>query len=71
VLYCLQKIFPGRQVKLIDDFFTDLGGHSLLAAIFISFLRKEKGLLKVSLKDVHLNQPLAAGGSFLFFQSYI
>ena len=60
VLYCLQKTFPGREVKLTDDFFTDLGGHSLLAAIFISFLRKEKGLLKVSLKDVYQNRPLAA-----------
>lgn len=58
VLYCLQKTFPDRQVQLTDDFFTDLGGHSLLAAIFISFLRKEEGLLKVSLKDLYLNRPV-------------
>lgn len=60
VRYCLQKTFPGRQVQLTDDFFTDLGGHSLLAAIFISFLRQEEGLLKVSLKDLYLNRPLMA-----------
>lgn len=60
ILYCLQKTFPGRAVHLSDDFFTDLGGHSLLAATFVSFLRKEAGLVKVSLKDVYLNRPVQA-----------
>ncbi len=58
VMYCLQKTFPNRAINLTEDFFTDLGGHSLLAATFISLLRKEGGLAKVSLKDVYLNRPL-------------
>lgn len=60
VIYCLQKTFPNRAINLTEDFFTDLGGHSLLAATFISILRREGGLAKVSLKDVYLNRPLQA-----------
>ncbi|MBC7507978.1 MAG: amino acid adenylation domain-containing protein, partial [Ferruginibacter sp.] len=60
VIYCLQKTFPNKAINLAEDFFTDLGGHSLLAATFISLLRKEGGLAKVSLKDIYLNRPLKA-----------
>ena len=60
VIYCLQKTFPNKAINLTEDFFTDLGGHSLLAATFISILRNEGGLAKVSLKDIYLNRPLQA-----------
>lgn len=56
----LAAVLPGRAVDLRQDFFTDLGGHSLLAAAFVSRLRNEAGLPRVSLKDVYLHRPLQA-----------
>jgi non-ribosomal peptide synthetase-like protein len=54
----LKKVFPGKEINLSMDFFTDLGGHSLLAASFVSKLRKEGGVKNASLKDIYLNRPL-------------
>ncbi len=59
VLAILNKTFPGRNIDLTNDFFTDLGGHSLIAAGFISRLRREGGVPYASLKDVYINRPLA------------
>jgi non-ribosomal peptide synthetase-like protein len=58
VLATLHKSFPGRNIDLSNDFFTDLGGHSLLAAGFISRLRREGGVPNASLKDVYIHRPL-------------
>ena len=55
----LQHIFPDKKIDKNTDFFTDLNGHSLLAATFVSTLRKEAKMTKVSLKDVYLNRPLS------------
>jgi non-ribosomal peptide synthetase-like protein len=60
VLIMLKKVFPGREINLTEDFFTDLGGHSLLAATFVSRLRKEADLPQASLKDIYQNRPLQA-----------
>ena len=59
VLTALKQVFPGRDISLSDDFFTDLGGHSLLAAAFVSKLRKEGGLKLASLRDVYQQRPLS------------
>lgn len=58
LLAVLQKSFPGKQINLSKDFFTDLGGHSLLAAGFVSRLRKEGGVPYASLKDIYIHRPL-------------
>lgn len=64
VLQALQKVFPGKDVRLSSDFFTDLGGHSLLAATFVSILRKEAAMPYASLKDIYTNRPLNALNNF-------
>jgi amino acid adenylation domain-containing protein len=58
VIAVLKKVFPGREINLSEDFFTDLGGHSLLAATLVSRLRKEAGLKQASLRDVYQQRPL-------------
>jgi non-ribosomal peptide synthetase-like protein len=60
VVAALKKVFPGRDIGLNEDFFTDLGGHSLLAAAFVSKLRKEGGLKLASLRDVYQHRPLSS-----------
>jgi non-ribosomal peptide synthetase-like protein len=55
----LKEVFPGRDINLSEDFFTDLGGHSLLAAAFVSRLRREAGLKQASLRDVYQQRPLS------------
>jgi len=60
VLAMLRKIFPGREISLDLDFFTDLGGHSLLAAAFISKLRNDCNIPYASLKDVYTHRPLSS-----------
>ena len=59
VIAVLKNVFPGREISLSEDFFTDLGGHSLLAASFVSRLRKDAGLKQASLRDVYQQRPLA------------
>jgi non-ribosomal peptide synthetase-like protein len=54
----LRVVFPGKEIILSEDFFTDLGGHSLLAAAFVSKLRKEAGLKQASLRDIYQQRPL-------------
>ncbi|MBS1572727.1 MAG: amino acid adenylation domain-containing protein [Bacteroidetes bacterium] len=56
----LQVVFPGKNIELSQDFFTDLGGHSLLAATLVSHLRQEAKLSAASLKDIYENRPLSA-----------
>ena len=56
----LKKTFPGKEIHLSQDFFTDLGGHSLLAAGFVSRLRQEGGVPNASLKDIYIHRPLQA-----------
>ncbi|MER3471058.1 MAG: peptide synthetase [Chitinophagaceae bacterium] len=58
MLAILRRHFPGREIDLTKDFFTDLGGHSLLAAGFISRLRREGGVPHASFKDVYIHRPL-------------
>ena len=41
VIKTLQFVFPGKEIDLQKDFFTDLGGHSLLAATLVSHLRQK------------------------------
>ena len=60
VLQALDIVFPGKDITLNQDFFTDLGGHSLLAATFVSHLRQKADLPYASLKDVYENRPLSA-----------
>ncbi|WP_262384260.1 non-ribosomal peptide synthetase, partial [Elizabethkingia miricola] len=56
----LHIVFPGKDINLSQDFFTDLGGHSLLAATLVSHLRQKAGIPYASLKDVYENRPLSA-----------
>ncbi|WP_300597590.1 Pls/PosA family non-ribosomal peptide synthetase [Niabella sp.] len=58
LLKVLQLVFPGKEINLQQDFFTDLGGHSLLAATVVSSLRRDAGLLHASLKDIYEHRPL-------------
>jgi non-ribosomal peptide synthetase-like protein len=60
VLKSLKFVFPGKEINLEKDFFTDLGGHSLLAATFVSYLRQKGNLQNASLKDVYEHRPLKA-----------
>ena len=59
VIAVMKTVFPGREIGLHEDFFTDLGGHSLLAASFVSRLRKDAGLKQASLRDVYQQRPLS------------
>lgn len=56
----LGSVFPGREIKTTDDFFTDLGGHSLLAASFVSRMRREGGYAQASIRDVYQHRPLSS-----------
>ncbi|WP_183558966.1 Pls/PosA family non-ribosomal peptide synthetase [Mucilaginibacter sp. SP1R1] len=60
IMAILHRFFPNKTIDASMDFFTDLGGHSLLAAGFVSQLRRDAALPKVSLKDVYLHRPLSA-----------
>ncbi|MDV7697421.1 amino acid adenylation domain-containing protein [Chryseobacterium soli] len=60
LIQTLQWVFPGKDINLDHDFFTDLGGHSLLAATLVSHLRQKAGIPYASLKDIYENRPLAA-----------
>ncbi|MDN5286931.1 MAG: peptide synthetase [Mucilaginibacter sp.] len=60
IMTILHRIFPNKTIDASMDFFNDLGGHSLLAAGFVSQLRRDAALPKVSLKDVYLHRPLSA-----------
>jgi acyl carrier protein len=60
LLQTLQWVFPGKDIHLNQDFFTDLGGHSLLAATLVSHLRQKAGIPYASLKDIYENRPLSA-----------
>ena len=60
IIAALKISFPGKEINLSQDFFTDLGGHSLLAAGFVSRIRKEAGITHASLKDIYLHRPLTA-----------
>ena len=60
LLKTLQWVFPGKDIQLNQDFFTDLGGHSLLAATLVSHLRQKAGIPYASLKDIYENRPLSA-----------
>jgi len=60
MLAVLRKTFPGRDINLAQDFFTDLGGHSLIAAGFVSRFRREAGVPNASLKDIYIHRPLKA-----------
>jgi acyl carrier protein len=60
LLQVLQWVFPGKEINLNQDFFTDLGGHSLLAATLVSHLRQKAGIPYASLKDIYENRPISA-----------
>ncbi|WP_407482933.1 Pls/PosA family non-ribosomal peptide synthetase [Elizabethkingia meningoseptica] len=60
LLKTLHLVFPGKEIDLTQDFFTDLGGHSLLAATLVSHLRQKAGIPYASLKEVYENRPLSA-----------
>ena len=60
VIKTLQFVFPGKEIDLQKDFFTDLGGHSLLAATLVSHLRQKANLKNASLKDIYEHRPLQA-----------
>ncbi|ASW76047.1 peptide synthetase [Chryseobacterium piperi] len=60
LLQTLQWVFPGKDIQLNHDFFTDLGGHSLLAATLVSHLRQKAGIPYASLKDIYEKRPLSA-----------
>ena len=59
MLAVLRKTFPGKEITLSQDFFTDLGGHSLIAAGFVSRFRREAGVPNASLKDIYIHRPLS------------
>ncbi len=65
LLRVLALVFPGKEIDLQKDFFTDLGGHSLLAASTVSHLRRDAGVSQASLKDVYEHRPLQALADFL------
>ena len=58
ILHALSRLFPNREITDQHDFFHDLGGHSLLAASFVSLLRNEYQLKKVSLRDVYQHRKI-------------
>ena len=60
VIKTLAFVFPGKEIDLQKDFFTDLGGHSLLAATLVSHLRQKANLKNASLKDIYTHRPLIA-----------
>lgn len=60
LIQTLRWVFPGKDINLHHDFFTDLGGHSLLAATLVSHLRQKAGIPYASLKDIYENRPLSA-----------
>lgn len=60
LLQVLQWVFPGKEINLNQDFFTDLGGHSLLAATLVSHLRQKAEIPYASLKDIYENRPISA-----------
>jgi acyl-coenzyme A synthetase/AMP-(fatty) acid ligase len=60
LIQTLKWVFPGKEVNLNQDFFTDLGGHSLLAATLVSHLRQKAGFPTASLKEIYENRPLSA-----------
>ncbi|WP_250254585.1 non-ribosomal peptide synthetase [Chryseobacterium sp. Marseille-Q3244] len=60
LLQTLKWVFPGKDINLNQDFFTDLGGHSLLAANLVSHLRQKAGIPTASLKEIYENRPLSA-----------
>ncbi|MCS4301803.1 Pls/PosA family non-ribosomal peptide synthetase [Chryseobacterium sp. BIGb0232] len=60
LLQTLKWVFPGKDINLEQDFFTDLGGHSLLAATLVSHLRQKAGIPMASLKEIYENRPLSA-----------
>ena len=55
-----KTIFPGSQIPLDADFFTDLGGHSLLAARFISTVREKATYAGLGLQDVYRDRTIRA-----------
>jgi non-ribosomal peptide synthetase-like protein len=59
VFTILKNTFVGKTINNDTDFFNDLGGHSLLAAVFVSNLRKEASINKVSIKDIYLHRPIS------------
>lgn len=59
VFAVLQNSFIDNTINENTDFFNDLGGHSLLAANFVSSLRKEALINKVSIKDIYLHRPIS------------
>ena len=61
--HALARLFPNRAITDDLDFFHDLGGHSLLAASFVSLLRNEYKVQKVSLRDVYQHRKI---GDLLF-----
>lgn len=65
LLKALNIVFPGKEINLNQDFFTDLGGHSLLAALLVSHLRNKASIKTASLKDVYENRPLSAYAEIL------
>lgn len=60
LLQTLKWVFPGKEINMNQDFFTDLGGHSLLAATLVSHLRQKAGIPTASLKEIYENRPLSA-----------
>ncbi len=60
VIKTLEFVFPGKEISLKKDFFTDLGGHSLLAATLVSHLRQKANIKNASLKDIYTHRPLQA-----------
>lgn len=65
LIQTLQWVFPGKEINLTQDFFTDLGGHSLLAATLVSHLRQKAGIPTASLKEIYENRPLSVYSEFL------
>ena len=60
LMTALRAVFPGKNIDLAQDFFTDLGGHSLLAASLVSRLRARGYMQHAALRDVYLHRPLTA-----------
>ncbi|MCW2118731.1 Pls/PosA family non-ribosomal peptide synthetase [Flavobacterium sp. 7A] len=59
IMTILSNVFTGKEITKESDFFLDLGGHSLIAANFVSKLRREGSITRVSIKDIYLNRPLS------------
>src|SRR5690606_7226159 len=56
----LRTLFPGQEIHLQADFFSDMGGHSLLAAQLVSLVRGVPRFAALTVQDVYQKRTVQA-----------